>query len=330
MTSLGLVFDLLLMALLIALSWLLLASKDLFRAIVLFISFGLLLSLSWARLGAPDIALAEAAIGAGITGALLLVGLGRLGSVEHCKPERTATGVFRRFSAPFLVAIITPSIAAILLLELRQLSPSSDGLVPLVQQQLGNSGTEHPVTAVLLNFRGYDTLLEIGVLMLALLSIWSLDRARPLFQQEQLSPVLQGLSRLLLPVLILASGLLLWRGGHAPGGAFQAGALLAAGILLAALIGHPLPRHWYGLPLRLLPASGFLVFLLIAAATLADSGLLLAYPEGIVKELILLIEVFATVSIAALLAAVVVGGHPPDKPYHGLSTDNDSTPEERP
>ncbi len=31
------------------------------------------------------------------------------------------------------------------------------------------SGVEHPVTAVLLNFRGYDTLLEIAVLLLALL-----------------------------------------------------------------------------------------------------------------------------------------------------------------
>ena len=42
------------------------------RAVVMFIVFGLLLTLAWARLDAPDIALAEAAIGAGLTGALLL------------------------------------------------------------------------------------------------------------------------------------------------------------------------------------------------------------------------------------------------------------------
>lgn len=49
-----------------------LLSRDLFRAVVLFIAFGLLLSLCWVRLRAPDLALAEAAIGAGLTGVLLL------------------------------------------------------------------------------------------------------------------------------------------------------------------------------------------------------------------------------------------------------------------
>lgn len=44
----------------------------LFRGIVLFIAFGLLVAIVWGRLGAVDVALAEAAIGAGLTGALLL------------------------------------------------------------------------------------------------------------------------------------------------------------------------------------------------------------------------------------------------------------------
>lgn len=55
-----------------------LATPDAARAVVLFIVFGLLMSLAWARLDAPDIALAEAAIGAGLTGALLLDAVGAL------------------------------------------------------------------------------------------------------------------------------------------------------------------------------------------------------------------------------------------------------------
>lgn len=47
-------------------------SRDLFRAVVMFIAFGLLMSLAWVRLQAPDIALAEAIIGAGLSGVLLL------------------------------------------------------------------------------------------------------------------------------------------------------------------------------------------------------------------------------------------------------------------
>jgi uncharacterized MnhB-related membrane protein len=53
-------------------AWRVLAVQDLFRAVVLFIVFGVLMTLVWVRLEAPDIALAEAAIGAGLTGALFL------------------------------------------------------------------------------------------------------------------------------------------------------------------------------------------------------------------------------------------------------------------
>lgn len=60
-----------------------LLSRDLYRAVVLFIVFGLLMTLAWVRLAAPDIALAEAAIGAGLTGALLLDALGGLGTKER-------------------------------------------------------------------------------------------------------------------------------------------------------------------------------------------------------------------------------------------------------
>lgn len=49
-----------------------LLSRDLFRAVVMFMAFGLLMAVAWVRLNAPDIALAEVAIGAGLTGVLLL------------------------------------------------------------------------------------------------------------------------------------------------------------------------------------------------------------------------------------------------------------------
>jgi energy-converting hydrogenase B subunit D len=57
---------------LVSVAWRAVVGRDLFAGVVLYIAFGLLLSLTWVRLDAPDIALAEAAIGAGLTGALLL------------------------------------------------------------------------------------------------------------------------------------------------------------------------------------------------------------------------------------------------------------------
>lgn len=65
-------------------------SRSLFRAVVLFVVFGLLVALAWVRLEAPDVALAEAAIGAGLTGALLLDAVGHLRRVRPNATERDA------------------------------------------------------------------------------------------------------------------------------------------------------------------------------------------------------------------------------------------------
>jgi uncharacterized MnhB-related membrane protein len=79
MTLLAWAFDALLGLGLLWLAWRALACPDLFKAIVLFVAFGLFMALAWVRLAAPDVALAEAAIGAGLTGALLMAALARLG-----------------------------------------------------------------------------------------------------------------------------------------------------------------------------------------------------------------------------------------------------------
>ena len=55
-----------------------LQARDLFTGVVLFVGMGLLMALAWVRLSAPDLALAEAAIGAGLAGALLLAAARRL------------------------------------------------------------------------------------------------------------------------------------------------------------------------------------------------------------------------------------------------------------
>lgn len=81
------VFDLLLSVLLIGLAARTLFSRTMFQGVMFFIVFGLVMSLAWARLGAPDIALAEAALGAGMTGALLFSAVRALrdrGDQEEC------------------------------------------------------------------------------------------------------------------------------------------------------------------------------------------------------------------------------------------------------
>jgi len=72
MSELLALFDTLLTLTLIGLATAALTSREPRRAVILYIAFGLMLALVWARLRAPDLALAEAAIGAGLGGALML------------------------------------------------------------------------------------------------------------------------------------------------------------------------------------------------------------------------------------------------------------------
>ncbi|WP_416224064.1 hydrogenase subunit MbhD domain-containing protein [Thiohalophilus sp.] len=290
------------------LAWQALSSDNLFRAIVLFVAFGLMLALVWVRLAAPDIALAEAAIGAGVTGALLLAALARLDVVVHeeaTNPEPSQPSWHRPGSG--FVALLTAGLFIALVYTLYHLPVDTPGLRRDVIAQLDNSGVRHPVTAVLLNFRGYDTLLEILVLLLALLGVGSLGKCHRQAVTAT-GPVLDALSRLLAPVLVLVAAYLLWLGASAPGGAFQAGAVLAAGGILLLLSGWRLPARFARWPWRLLLALGPVLFLVLALITLWLEGKLLQYPPAQAGGWILLIEASASLSIGAILVALFMGG----------------------
>jgi uncharacterized MnhB-related membrane protein len=72
------VFDWVLLLVILVLAWRSLNDRDVFRAVIKFITLGLLLAVAWVRLRAPDVALAEAAVGSGLTGALILAALIRM------------------------------------------------------------------------------------------------------------------------------------------------------------------------------------------------------------------------------------------------------------
>jgi multisubunit Na+/H+ antiporter MnhB subunit len=189
-----------------------------------------------------------------------------------------------------------------------------------------NSGVENPVTAVLLNFRGYDTLLEIGVLVLALVSALSVGPVAAAPSGSAPKSILLLLLRLLLPFIILLSGYILWIGKYAPGGAFQAGAILAGGGILYAAATDRRVRLAAGMAGPAVSA-GLLAFLLVGLATLIFRGQFLTYPVAFAGALMLLIEAAATVSIGTILALLFIGPKPgetsPDIGRHFEAPDAD-------
>jgi len=314
LTTVGLIIDALLALGLMGLAWRVLANPDLFKAIVLFIAFGLVMALSWVRLEAPDIALAEAAIGAGLTGALLLGAFAKLRNaqtVAAVETSGTAHGTAHGIRSIALLIFIL-LLATGLGYVVWSLPAEDIGLSDAVAAHLDTSGVSNPVTAVLLNFRGYDTLLEMMVLLLALLGVWSLGDTA-VHRESAPDPVLDTLSRTLTPLLILVAAYLLWAGAHAPGGAFQAGAVLAAAGVLLLLTGWRLPAALAAQPLRLVLVAGPAIFLALAVVTLLMEGRLLQFPPAWAGRLILVIETAATISIGVTLVALFRGAPPADE-----------------
>ena len=332
MTTLGWVFDVLLAVTLPVLAWRVLATRDLYRAVVLFIAFGLLVAISWVRLDAPDVALAEAAIGAGLTGALFLNAVGSLAGSSRSRQEVTTGGEPMGGETPgdpapeepvdqatrliqVRLAVAAPILALVLGLGWAVISfprPEVD-LARQVDDNMDASGVDHPVTAVLLNFRSYDTLLEVGVLLLAVLAVWSLGLSQ-VGGGHAISgkgaPVLNGFVRLLTPIMVVVGGYLLWAGSKQPGGAFQAGAVLGALGVLLVLSGLARPPLARGGLLRLGVTAGFALFLAVAVAVLPVTGQMLDYPSPLAYYLIIAIELLLTISIAVTLAALFVFAPP--------------------
>lgn len=209
----------------------------------------------------------------------------------------------KRFSLVVLVLSLVSAFVFFLGGAMLELGPTAIDLRAPVAAHLAESGVTHPVTAVLLNYRGYDTLLEIAVLLLALLAILAVVGEAPPSPTRAAHPVLQALARLAVPLMVVVAVYLLWAGAFRPGGAFQAGAVLAAAAVLLHLVGL-LPgwsRPRFGLRIGL--SAGFALFLAVAAGLLTQ-GSLLQYPPAAAGVLILLIESGLTVSLALILAGL--------------------------
>lgn len=213
-----------------------------------------------------------------------------------------------------LFTVVTLVFCALLMLLLGQGlwqiagHPPGVNLPGILATAMPDSGVEHPITAVLLNFRSYDTLLEIGVLVIAGIAGISIARTRSLEDPDLRTSdsLLYALQRWFIPLMLLLAGYLLWAGSDRPGGAFQAGAVLAATGVLMRLGGLPMDFLKPGLLLRIGLVLGFAVFLLIAVLSAVAGEAFLAYPPAWAKSLILLIETVLTLSIGMVLLSLFV------------------------
>lgn len=303
MILLSLTFDALLCLGLLWLAWRAVTSPGLFGSVLVFMVFGFVMAITWARLGAPDLALAEAAISAGLTGALLLnacqaavIDSGQSNGQASQQPSRP-----RRWPAMLVCTGLGATLAATMV----WLAADRPGVPSALSNAFNTHPLDNPVTILLLDLRGYDTLLEMGVLLTAFLGVRMLLTQKELphlHPPRAVTPLMvDPLLAMATPVLLMTALYLFWTGMTAPGGAFQAGALLGALGVMYNLTGRfePLAQTPWFMKLGLtLGLGGFAVF---ASLALVWSKWPLAYPVGATGAAAVAIEFALMVSIAMTL-----------------------------
>jgi multisubunit Na+/H+ antiporter MnhB subunit len=291
-----------------------------FHAVVVFISFGLLMALTWVRLAAPDVALAEAGIGAALTGVLLIEVLHRLSWQQPADMHEDQFKPSLRRGGDWPVYISCGLSSALLAALLIHVVVSADGnggaMAEHVAANLDVAGATHPVTAVLLDFRSLDTLLELVVLFLATLGMFAVRRTQPEIYRVT-APVVRDaavdtLPKLLLPLLVMAAGFLLWLGSFTAGGAFQSGIVLAAAAVLLSLTGRSLDAVptwvWHGALV-----CGIAALVIFGTALRIAGRAWLDYPPDWAGDAVLVLELAAAVTIGTALALLFLGLSAPDR-----------------
>ena len=236
------VFALFLLTLLVITAVAVIQTENLFVAVMLTSIFSLLMAANFFILDAADVALTEAAVGAGITTVIFLSALALTGEQEKPRPGGRT------------IALGTVGVLAVLIIYATFDKPRLGDPDAPVHQHVAPWYLEktpeyidipNVVTAILGSFRGYDTLGEVFVVFAAcigVLFILSVRPARPVEQRSEESSGLrhhlipQVVGRLLVPFIVLFGLYVQFHGEYGPGGGFQAGAIIATGVILYALL----------------------------------------------------------------------------------------------
>lgn len=157
-----------------------------------------------------------------------------------------------------------------------------------IQQAMEETSVPNLVTAVLADYRGYDTMFETIVIFCAGITVLIVLRRTHRQREKEIRPrpereggdiILQSTARLLSPVMQIFALYVVAHGHHSPGGGFQGGVILGASFILLALaydLKTVLGRFREKMILRF-SAIGVLIYAGIGAICVVLGGNLLDY-----------------------------------------------------
>jgi multicomponent K+:H+ antiporter subunit A len=204
-------------------------------ALITISAVGLLVSLAFVRLAAPDLALTQLLVEI-VTIVLVLLALDYL---PRSSPRESTTT--RRLRDGVIAGVAGVGVSALAWAVMTR--PQDTISRYFVEQSKPMGGGTNIVNVILVDFRGFDTMGEIAVLGIAALGIVMMLAGTDLTRARATGPVardrspviLAMITRALLPLALLFSAFLFLRGHNLPGGGFAAGLMAAVAILLQYL-----------------------------------------------------------------------------------------------
>lgn len=262
---------------------------------------GIITSLSFLWLSAPDLALTQLMVET-ITTVLILLGLRWLPpriTPRELNITATKRALFRR-SRDIVIAVCAGLAMALISYTALLRTPSEGGISDFfLTHALSEGGGSNVVNVLLVDFRNFDTLGEIAVLAIVALTVYALLRrfrpapeslpipaqqtnsVDPAAGQTPIQQVTTGYLkipsvylRLLLPVMGVIAAYFFIRGHNLPGGGFVAGLIFAVAIIVQYMLAG---TQWVETHLRLRPHRWIAFGLLTACAT-GLGAWLLGYP----------------------------------------------------
>ncbi len=90
------VFNIILLAFLVVCAVSVSFSKNLLNSILIFMSYSLIMSIIWVLLESPDLAITEAAVGAGVTSILFFVTLKKIHAIQQEQEEEDGNEPYQK------------------------------------------------------------------------------------------------------------------------------------------------------------------------------------------------------------------------------------------
>ncbi len=250
----------------------LITTRSRLASTVLIGTVGVGMTLQMLMLGAPDVALTQFLVEA-LTVVVMMV-------VLRYQPRMFPSTPRRRQAFAAILALLAGTAAFFGVWGLLGRRGRSDLAEWYLTEGADLTGADNVVAVIIVEFRGFDTLGELSVLGMAAVVLAAVTqsmprhmfeagtRPRPFGQSQFNSLPLRKATAMVVPVLVVLSVIIFYRGHQAPGGGFVAALVLATGFALSYLsrgadayvVKESTPVNLAGWGIIIAIASGFLGF----------------------------------------------------------------------